>query len=134
MEQAGSRLRALVAVVNLGWAVWALVGGIYFLKAQETLGHQAGLTILHSLVYGFDLVGICLVICGVISLLSVLLDRFKKPAAIACAVWCGSVAIVMLFASPGQVDQTDVYAWLLMMCAFTCVMRWGLLVLEPHVC
>jgi hypothetical protein len=38
----------------------------------------------------------------------------------------------MQFATP-TIDQSDIDAWLLLMCAFTCVMRWALLVLEPHV-
>jgi hypothetical protein len=120
-------------IMNLGWAIWALLGGAVFLKARETLGGDTAFSIFHSFLHGYEIVGISLIICGIVSTLGICIDRLKRVAAILCAVWCGSVAVTMQFATPG-IDQSDIDAWLLLMCAFTCVMRWALLVLEPHVC
>lgn len=134
MDAAGSRrLALLISGVNLGWALWAIVGGVYFLTAREVLGRDTTLTVFDSYFHGYNIVGVSLLACGVVSLLGIVFHRLKRTAAILCAVWCGSVAVVLQLATPG-LDQGDIDAWLLLMCAFTCVCRWALLVLEPHVC
>jgi ABC-type nickel/cobalt efflux system permease component RcnA len=125
-------LRHIVAIMNMAWAAWALLGGTFFLKAEATLGEDTTLSIFHKYVHGYDAVGVALIICGVVSFLGICITRLQRVAAILCAVWCTIVAAWMQFATPA-VDQLDIDAWLLLMCAFTCVMRWALLVLEPHV-
>jgi hypothetical protein len=130
---AGNRLHLLVAVVNLGWAIWALAGGIVFLKAKGQLGSETTLSVFHAGMHGYELVGIALVTCGVVSLLSVAFRKLAKLSAILCAVWCAGAAWALI-AATAKLDQGDLDAWLLMMCSFTCLMRWGLLVLEPDVC
>lgn len=132
MERAGNRLGLVVKVVNLGWALWALLGGIFFLKSEATLGTATDLSVFHQYFHGPEVVGISLLVCGVISLFGVCITKLRKVAAILCAVWCFATALVLQFATP-QFDQGDIDAWLLLMCAFTCVMRWALLVLEPYV-
>lgn len=132
MERAGKRLHRIVQTVNLGWALWALLGGLFFLKSQATMDADASLSVFHRYVYGYEVLGISLLICGLISLFGVCITKLRKVAAILCAVWCFVTALILQFATP-QFDQGDIDAWLLLMCAFTCVMRWALLVLEPYV-
>jgi hypothetical protein len=127
-----SRLRVLLGIINFGWAIWALVGGYYFITAHEVLGTDTTFMVFDKITHGYHLVGFSLLGCGVISLLATASDKLKKVAAILCAVWCGVTAIALQAAVSG-LDQTDIDAWLLLMCAFTCVCRWALLVLEPHV-
>lgn len=129
---AGSHLRRLVACVNFAWAVWALVGGVYFLKARQVIGNDTTLSIFHNYMHGYEIVGISLMLCGIVSLLAVCMAKLQRSAAILTGVWCMGTAVVMQFATP-NFDQSDIDAWLLLMCGFTCFMRWALLVLEPHV-
>lgn len=132
MERAGRRLHKMVAMVNLGWAIWALLGGLFFLESQATIGPETTLSVFHKYVYGYEILGISLLVCGLISLFGVCITKLQKVAAILCAVWCLVTALFLQFATP-EFDQGDIDAWLLLMCAFTCVMRWALLVLEPYV-
>jgi hypothetical protein len=132
MGKDGNRTHPLVAIMNMAWAVWALLGGIFFLKSQATLGADTTFSIFHKYIHGYEAVGIALLVCGIVSFLGICITRLQRVGAILCAVWCGIVAMWMQFATP-TIDQSDIDAWLLLMCAFTCVMRWALLVLEPHV-
>lgn len=125
-------LRRWVAFINFGWAVWALVGGAYFLKAQQVISTDTTLAIFHRYMHGYEIVGISIVLCGLISLFAICMQKLQKTAAILTGVWCMGAAVIMQFATP-HFDQSDIDAWLLLMCGFTCFMRWGLLVLEPHV-
>lgn len=129
---AGKSLRRWVAVINLGWAAWALVGGIYFLKARQVVGGDTTFSLFHRYMHGYEIVGITLMVCGIVSLLAVCMAKLQRTAAILSGMWCMGAAVVMQFATP-QFDQGDIDAWLLLMCGFTCFMRWALLVLEPHV-
>lgn len=124
-------LRRLVTGVNIGWAAWALLGGLYFLMSHEALGERTAWKVFDKVMYGYEILGISLLACGVVSLWGVCFRPFARFAALLCAVWCGTTAVVLQFARPGF-DQGDIDAWLLLMCAFTCVMRWALLKLEPH--
>ena len=128
----GKNLRKLVSIVNFAWAAWALVGGVYFLKAQQVIGADTTLSVFHQYMHGYEVVGISLVVCGIVSLLAVCMSKLQRTAAILTGVWCMGAAIVMQFSTP-QFDQSDIDAWLLLMCGFTCFMRWALLVLEPYV-
>lgn len=129
---AGNGLRKWVSVINFGWAVWALIGGVYFLKAQQTIGSDTTFSIFHRYMHGYEIVGITLVVCGIVSLLAVCMAKLQRTAAILSGMWCMAIAAIMQFATP-QFDQGDIDAWLLLMCGFTCFMRWALLVLEPYV-
>lgn len=133
MAPAGDHLRKLVTYVNFGWAAWALLGGLVFLLSRDTFGTDTTFAVFHGWMHGYEIVGASLVICGVVSLLSVCLHVLQKVAAILCGVWCGVTAIVIQFAAP-TTGQGTIDAWLLLMCAFTCACRWALLVLEPYVC
>lgn len=132
MKLGGSSLRKLVSFINFGWALWALVGGVYFLKAREVMGSDTTFSLFHSYMHGYEVIGISLVVCGIVSLLAVCMAKLQRTAAILSGVWCMSTAMIMQFATP-QFDQSDIDAWLLLMCGFTCFMRWALLVLEPHI-
>lgn len=134
MEGVGSRkLRQLLALVNFGWSAWALLGGIYFLIHPEAFSVDPSWERLGTHVYAYEAVGISLLLCAVLSFFASILHRFRRSAAIVCALWCGAMALFMQFATP-EFDAGDIYAWLLLMCSFTCVCRWALLVLEPYVC
>lgn len=130
---AGKRLRLLVSAVNLCWAMWAIGGGVFFLRSQDTLGSGSTLSVFHAYMHGYEAVGVSLLICGVVSLLSLCWHTGQKTAAIMCAIWCFVVAVVIQFASLDTVDQGDIDAWLLIMCGVSCVGRWALLVMEPYV-
>jgi hypothetical protein len=129
----GSRLRLLIWVANLAWALWAIAGGYYFLTTDEIMHTGAAFRLFTGWAYGDHVVGYSLLACGVISLLATAFRQLMRSAAIICAVWCGATAVALQLVAPGF-DQADIVAWLLLMCAFTCVCRWALLVLEPHVC
>ncbi len=129
LDRAGShRLRIFVAAVNLGWAVWALIGGFALLRWQQTQDHDPSFDVLSNFMHGYEVGGISLLTCGVISLLSVLFHKLREVAAILCAVWCAVMAGLLQLA----VARFDFDVWLLLMCALTCVMRWGLYRLEPY--
>ena len=135
MAKGGKTPHRIVAAMNLGWGIWAMVGGVYFLYARSTLGdHTAWRTFHESLVHGYAVVGVSLILCGVVSLLASLCpgQRLKQIAAILCAVWCLTCAVVLQWATP-EIDQGDIDAWLLLMCAFTCAMRWAVITMEPHI-
>lgn len=121
-------------VVNLGWALWALVGGGYFLASRDALGNTT-LQVFDRYLQGYAIVGWSLVLCGLLCLFSVGRGlTIQRIAAMVCAVWSGAVAVILFLATPAAIDQSDIDAWLLVMCAFTSMMRWALLLLEPHVC
>lgn len=109
------------------------MGGIYFLTQRETFNQDPSWSVFSDFLHGYEVVGISLLICAVVSLLASLFHKLRRSAAILCAVWCGVMAAILQFATP-VFDQGDIYAWLLLMCSFTCVCRWALLVLEPYVC
>lgn len=139
MDQAGSkerlRLRKLISAVNLCWAVWALLGGWFVLHYPESLGKGSTLSVFHTWMHGYELVGVSLLLCGLVSLLSLCFRTGQMVAAILCFVWCIATAFVIQFATPDNgVDQSDLDAWLLVMCGLSCVGRWALLVMEPRVC
>ena len=128
-----ARLHRLFAIVNFGWAIWALIGGVYFLTQGDAFERDPSWSVFNSHLHGYQAVGISLLTCAVLSFLASAFHRLRRMAAIVCAVWCGVVALILQCATP-EFDQGDVYAWLLLMCSFTCACRWALLVLEPHVC
>jgi len=125
-------IRRLSKVANFAWGVWAIIGGIYFLQSKDTLGNDTAWHVFgNEQIHGYYVVGVSLVVCGVISLFSVLCPSWmlQKVAAIVCGVWCFTCAVVLQWATP-EVDQGDIDAWLLIMCAFTCGMRWAVLHME----
>lgn len=133
--EANSRvLRRLISAVNLCWALWALLGGYFVLRYPGTLGSQSTLSVFHSWLHGYELIGISLLLCGIVSLLSMCFRTGQMVAAILCFVWCIATAVVIQVATPDVVDQGDVDAWLLVMCGLSCIGRWALLVMEPRVC
>lgn len=129
----GNRLRLLIWVINLVWAMWAMIGGYYFVTAAEVIGTDTVFRIFTTWAHGYYIVGYSLLACGAISLLSIAFRQLMRSAAIICAVWCGATAVTLQVATLGF-GQSGIDAWLLLMCAFTCVCRWALLVLEPYVC
>lgn len=134
MNEAGKkrRLHLLVSWINLGWAVWALVGGFWFIVAQDDITANTAWGLLGENRHGLPVVGGSLLICGIASLIGVCKKGLARLAALLCAAWCLTMAVVLQLATP-QFDQGDIDAWLLLICAFTCVMRWALLVLEPYI-
>lgn len=123
----------MIWVMNLAWASWAMIGGYYFLTAAEVIGTDTVFRIFVSWTHGYHIVGYSLLACGAISLLATVFRQLMRLATIICAVWCGATAATLQVATLGF-GQANIDAWLLLMCAFTCVCRWALLVLEPHVC
>jgi hypothetical protein len=129
---ADRNIRLIVALVNLTWALWSGVGGYYFITAHEVIGSDTVFRVLNTWTHGYQIVGYSLLGCSIISLLAMAFHQLMRTAAIVCAVWCGATAILLQVANPGF-GQATIDAWLLLMCSFTCVCRWALLVLEPHV-
>lgn len=132
-DSAVDRLRRVIRILNLAWTFWALVGGYYFITARNVIGTDTVFRLFNVWAHGYHIVGYSLLTCGAISLLSTVFSQLMRLAAILCAVWCGATAVTLQVISPG-LDQADVVAWLLLMCAISCLCRWALLVLEPHVC
>lgn len=131
---AGStRLNAIIWIINVVWALWATAGGWYFVSTREVIGTDTVFRMFNMWTHAYQVVGWSLLACGVISLLAMALRPLMQVAALLCAVWCAAVAVALQVASPGS-GQADIDAWLLLMCGFTCVCRWALLVLEPYVC
>lgn len=128
-----SNVKKIISWIGIGWAVWALAGGLYFIMASRQLtGESQWLAFSNKLANGYMVVGVALLICGVISVLGMCNARLNKIAALCCAAWCLGTAVVLQLYTP-QFDQGDIDAWLLLICSFSCVMRWALLVLEPYI-
>lgn len=134
VERAGKRLKLLTAGINLGWAMWATFGGLYLLHIGHRMDVDTLWTVFGKYMHGYAIVGWSLVACGAVSFASVGVRSLGKWAAILCAVWCATVSVALQI---GASDHNDpdlwIYTWLLVICAFTCVMRWALLMLEPHI-
>lgn len=126
------RLHGLIAAINFGWAMWAIVGGLWFVFAHDEISQNTFWGLFVDNEHDLPIVGISLLICGVVSLVGVCKKSLARLAAILCAAWCLTMAVILQLATP-QFDQGDIDAWLLLICAFTCVMRWALLVLEPYI-
>lgn len=120
-------LRKLSAVVTLGWSLWALFGGAYFLGVHPPQDDPSW-RVVSQTVYGVHAMGGLLLLCAVVSLAAAALGRLQELAALLCALWCAAAAF-LLWRATAEVDQGDVEAWLLIMCTFTCFMRWLLLVM-----
>lgn len=127
-EQLGANVRKIISWINIGWTGWALAGGIYFLLAGRNISER---TVWDA--FGTNtVVGVALLFCGIVSLAAMCVKRLNKIASMLCAVWCLATAVVLQFDTP-EFDQGDIDAWLLLICAFTCVMRWTLVALEPYI-
>lgn len=135
MSEAGKhqkRLHMLVATINIGWAIWALVGGLWFIFGDDIIRESTVWGSMADESHELTIMGTSLLLCGVVSLVGVCKKSLARLAAILCAAWCLTMAVILQLATP-QFDQGDIDAWLLLICAFTCVMRWALLVLEPYI-
>lgn len=133
MSASGNRnIHLILRSANLAWALWATLGGVWFITSGRTESRDHIALLFGTWAYAYNVVGYSLLACAAISLLSLPFPQLRKIAAIVCAVWCGSTAVLLQIASPGLL-QVNFDAWLLLMCAFTCVCRWALLVLEPYV-
>lgn len=135
LSAAGNRrLHLLITTFNVVWAVWAVIGGLWLLMSHRDIGAQTAWVVFSDrILQGYTIVGGSLLICGIVSFVGVCLRRAAKVAAALCAAWCGATAVTLQLATPAF-DQGDIDAWLLLMCAITCVGRWALLALEPYVC
>jgi len=128
---AGRAAHRLVAAINIGWGLWALLGGVYILTHHEALGRETVLWVFGDFVHGYSLVGWTLVVCGVVSLLGACHRKLGQVAAFLLFVVLALVGVIIQVAS--TTAQADFDSWLLFVCAFTCIMRWGLYELEPEV-
>lgn len=128
-----ANVKKIISWIGIGWAAWALAGGLYFLMAGKSLAKDSQwLAFSNKLANGYIVVGVSLIVCGVISFLGMCSARLNRIAALCCAAWCLAAAVVLQLYTP-QFDQGDIDAWLLLICSFSCVMRWALLVLEPYI-
>lgn len=127
------RLRMLLFAINLAWALWALTGGWFVVANPELFYGDLSLTLFGQATHGYHLAGYSLIACGVVCLLGMAFNKLRRTGAILCAVWCAAMAGALQIGGSGF-GHADVYAWLLLMCSFTCVCQWALLVLEPYVC
>lgn len=119
-------IKKLVSWIGLGWASWSLAGGLYFILAAKSFRES------DNFIRGYTTVGVSLIICGVISFIGMANARLNRISALLCAVACFSAAVILQLATP-QFDQSDIDAWLLLICAFSSMTRWALLKLEPYI-
>lgn len=134
MNSPASNVKKIISWIGIGWAAWALAGGLYFIVASKRMNVDAGhwLAFGNKVANGYAVVGIALLACAVISFLGMMNSALNRIAAIVCAAFCLLAAVVLQLYTP-QFDQGDIDAWLLLICSFSCVMRWALLVLEPYI-
>lgn len=132
-EDLSINLRKIISWIGIGWSIWALTGGFYFLTAKTSDNvKQHWMLSLDGFINGYKVVGISLMLCGILSSLGMFNKQLNKIAALCSAAWCLIMAIALQLYRPGF-DEADIDAWLLLICSFSCVMRWALLVLEPHI-
>lgn len=132
VETPAANIKKIISWIGIGWAAWALAGGLYFIVASRSVSTESQwLAFSNKLANGYMVVGIALVVCGIISVLGMCNARLNRIAALCCAAWCLGTAVVLQLYTP-EFDQGDIDAWLLLICSFSCVMRWALLVLEPY--
>lgn len=129
-DSTAADVKKLISWIGVGWAAWALAGGLYFILAgRRETGDSQWLAFGNKLANGYTVVGVALILCGVISVLGMCNARLNRIAAPCCAGWCLATAVVLQLYTP----EFAIDAWLLLICSFSCVMRWALLVLEPHI-
>lgn len=132
-ETGKKNVKKIISWIGIGWAGWALAGGIYFLAAGRYFSQDnVWVAFSNNKLNGYSVVGLALLFCGVISVLGMANDKLNRISALLCAAWCLFTAVVLQLDTP-EFDQGDIDAWLLLICAFSCVMRWALLVLEPYI-
>lgn len=126
-RETGRNIRKIISWINIGWTGWALAGGFYFMLAGASITEKTVWDVFGTA----TVVGVSLLACGIFSLLGIMFKRMNRAAALFCALWCLATAVVLQFDTP-EFDQGDIDAWLLLICSFTCVMRWALVTLEPY--
>jgi hypothetical protein len=128
-----ANVKKIISWIGIGWAFWSFAGGLYFIMASRTITRDSHwLAFSNKLANGYMVVGSALLLCGIISFLGMCNARLNRIAALSCAGWCLVTAIGLQLYTP-QFDHGDIDAWLLLICSFSCVMRWALLVLEPYI-
>lgn len=133
VDSPAENIKKIISWIGIGWAAWALAGGFYFIAAGRSLTPaNQWFAFGNKIANGYIMVGSALLFCGFVSVLGMCNARLNRIAALLCAAWCLGTAVVLQLYTP-EFDQGDIDAWLLLICSFSCVMRWALLVLEPYI-
>lgn len=127
-QETSGNIRRIISWINIGWTGWSLAGAVFFLFGGLTTATDKT---VWDAVGTNTVVGMALLVCGLVSAAGLIVKKLNRLGAILCALWCLATAIVLQFDTP-QFDQGDIDAWLLLICSFTCVMRWALVTLEPY--